>query len=203
MIFRPTSKWDRGIAIVGAESSGKSTLIERLHHLIPDVRVITGLSRRVMSESALDLQPATGLDLSRLMAFQNRISELRLELETEDNIPFIEDRSSVDSFAYALASCAREDDAQEWLHYYYEDNYLHALYFYHHFFVLPSGVFPVVEDGVRNSLKFNAQMMYYLITGILVAEGLPFNIITPSSIEDRTDEIIRLLYEMNFIEEKK
>lgn len=201
MIYRPTARWNRGIAIVGAESSGKSTLIKHLQYSIPNVRVITGLSRQVMSESSLSLQPATGLDLHSLIAFQNRISELRVQLESSENSPFIEDRSSIDSFAYALASCAREDDAQEWLHYYYEDNYLHALYFYHHFFVLPSGVFPIVEDGVRSPLKFNAQMMYYLITGILVAEGLPFNIITPSSIEDRASEIIRLLYEMNFIEE--
>lgn len=201
MTFKTTSNWSRGIAIVGAESSGKSTLIKQLQLHLPNIRIISGLSRRVMSESSLALQPATGLDLSQLMQFQNRISELRVELESEDASPFLEDRSSIDSFAYALASCAREDNAQEWLRYYYEDSYLHALYYYHHFFVLPSGVFPVVEDGVRSSLRFNAQMMHYLITGILVAEGLPFNIIASSSVRDRTEEILHFLYEMKFIEE--
>lgn len=201
MAYKPTATWQKGIAIVGAESSGKSTLIKQLHELIPGVRVISGLSRQVMSESSLELQPATGLNLMQLMEFQNRISELRIKLEMESPTPFIEDRSSIDSFAYALASCAREDDAQEWLSYYYEDNYLHALNIYHHFFALPSGVFPVVEDGIRNTLKFNAQMMYYLITGILVAEGLNFNIITSSSIKDRTSEVIKLLLEMGLIED--
>ena len=196
-MFRPTWKWEGGVALVGAESSGKSTLIKHLgaQLFVPCVGEIVRGTLKMMN---LDSPPAYGCDFKLTMEFQSMLQRRRVEEERRNKF-FIADRSSIDSFAYTLACCGRDPESQEWLKKFYAENIDYAREVYKLFIVVPTGRFPIVPDGIRNPNPFNALMMHSMILGLLVEHNLPHYVLQSVNIECRVKETLTVLQQRGLI----
>ncbi len=200
-MFEPTWRWSKGIAIIGAESSGKSTLISHVEQLV-EVPILKELVRTLMRKSGLASPPAYGCDFGVTCDFQGELQQVRNEAQAAVGGPFIEDRSTVDSYAYTLACCGKDPKSQEWLKTFTEECYLHAKQAYQLIILVPSGKLPVVPDGVRNPLPFNAMMMYYLILGILQDWEIVHYVLQTVDLNERTAEVLAILNQHNLIKGK-
>ena len=198
MIVKRTSIWTHGVALSGAESSGKSTLLEKVEPFL-DVPVSRGIVRGVLGSMGLSVPPSFGVDLQLARAFQEELQSRRESTERGFGGPFISDRTSLDSFAYTLAVCGRDAFSQEWLNLFHKQCIDYATQMYQFIFILPTGKFPLKEDGVRNTLPFNALMMHYLIEGITRESGIPYHVIQKVDLNERVDEVLATLKSFNFI----
>jgi nicotinamide riboside kinase len=197
-MLHPAWKWTKGIAIVGAESSGKSFLLQNLACEI-SVPIIKELVRTTMKDLALDSPPAYGCNFQLTQEFQAKLQEVREKKESVIGGPFFADRSSIDSYAYTLACCGRDPESQQWLEEFSKQSFIYADKMYQLFILVPSGKFPMTPDGVRNPLKFNAMLMHYLILGILIDLNLPHYVVESVDIDHRTSEVLDLLKAYNLL----
>jgi len=200
-MYRPTWRWTQGIAIVGAECSGKSTLLAKLEPLI-EAPVIRELVRTLIRESGLVTPPAFGSDYKVTKRFQEELHGIRVKAHLDAETPFLEDRSTIDSYAYSLAGCGRDPASQEWFEEFSVLCRKHARSFYNFVILVPSGKFAMESDGLRNPLPYNAMMMYYLIQGLLIDWEIPFHTLESVNIEDRVAESIEVLRQLNLISVK-
>jgi len=198
-MFIPTWKWEGGVALVGAESSGKSTLRHKLVNQL-QVPVVGEIVRGTLKTMELDVPPAYGCDFGLTAKFQATLQQER-EREESRHRCFLADRSSIDSYAYTLACCGRDPKSQEWLKGFQRESVEYARRRYKLFIVVPSGKFPVVPDGIRNPLTYNAMMMHYMILGLLSAHNLPHYILQSVNIDCRTAEVLDTLQQYELVEE--
>lgn len=198
-MYEPTWQWEGGVALVGAESSGKSTLRHKLiAHL--GVPIVGEIVRGTLKTMNLDTPPAYGCDFGLTSKFQATLQQERERAESKFRC-FLADRSSIDSYAYTLACCGRDPKSQEWLRDFQKESIEYARRRYKLFIFVPSGKFPVVPDGVRNPLQFNAMMMHYLILGLLVDHNLPYYVLQSVNIDNRVGEVLDVLKQSGLIEE--
>lgn len=199
MKFSPTSKWQKGIALIGAENTGKTTLIRELQQKIDNVSIITEYVRECLRELGLSRPPTFGSDTKLIQEFQHLVYTKRTFLETAAQGPFLADRTPIDSFLYSLSALSRDPGSQEWLDAVLKSAIDHLAKHYHYIFLLPHGALPMVDDGVRCTLRFNALMMHYLFVGFLQENLIPYHVVHSVPIPGRVAEILAVLERLGYI----
>ena len=192
-------KWLLGIAFTGSEGSGKTTLINALADIL-NVPKTVNFVRDAMKDMGLEKPPAFGTDKELTKTFQHWLLQKRAIHEKFLFSPFLADRSSIDMFSYTLSHLAREDDMQDFLDQYYKacTEYAKSMYEFH--FFIPSGRIPLIDDGLRNAQQFNARLMHYIMLGMLQDQAIPFHAIQSVSLDDRIEEVLRVMEDHGFIE---
>lgn len=197
-MFKPTWRWEGGIAFVGAESSGKSTLIKAVQNKISYCNVINELVRGTLKTMNLKTPPAYGCDFDLTAQFQSALQTTRQQVERKHRF-FVADRSSVDSLAYTLACCGRDPKSQSWMREFHEHNIAYAKEMYKFFFVVPTGKFPIVPDGVRNVNPYNAFMIHFIILGLLNEYNLPHHVVQSVDIDCRVQEVLEVMQQQGLV----
>ncbi len=192
-------KWKLGIGFSGAEGTGKTTLVKEVSRQL-EVPAVLGVVRDVLKGMGLATPPTFGTDADLALKFQKRLFEKKSMEEKFIQAPFLADRTSIDMFSYTLSSLGRESKSQDFLKQYYQACVDYARLMYHFHFFVPTGRFAIEDDGVRNTLQYNATMMHYIILGMLCDLHLPFHIIQSVDLQDRIDEVIWVLHTNDFIE---
>jgi len=198
--MKPSTTWNRGIAIIGAEGSGKTTLINALEKRI-EVPVMKEYVREVMRELGHS-SPVQCDDLGQMKAFQDALARKRRGLELSFQGAFLSDRSPVDSFLYALSGVARDLESQSWLKQYHSESLRHTIESYQLLILVPHGRIggEIAFDGVRSTLWFNALMMHYLFIGALPEFGVDHYTVRYTALEDRVEEVIYVLYQRGLLQ---
>jgi len=190
--------WQLGIGFSGAESSGKTTLVQALGDSL-NVPVVLGVVRDVVKEMNLTRPPAFGTDTALTLEFQKNLFQAKSLKEKFVQAPFLADRTMVDVFAYTLSVLGREASMQEFLKDYFAMCMDYNQNMYHFHFIVPTGKFDLVDDGLRNTLPYNAYMMHYMITGLIYDMSLPHHIIQSTKLEQRLDEVTWVMYNNGFL----
>lgn len=198
MKLAPTSKWQKGIALIGAENTGKTTLVRELQRRI-DVPIIAEYVRECLRELGLSRPPTFGSDATLIQKFQSLVYTKRCLLEASARGPFLADRTPIDSFLYSLSALARDPSSQEWLDAILKSSIDHLAQHYHFIFLLPHGVLPMIDDGVRCTLWFNALMMHYLFVGFLQENSIPHHVIRSATLSERVSEIVNVLESLEYV----
>jgi nicotinamide riboside kinase len=191
-------KWLLGIAFTGSEGSGKTTLINALADILQVPKTVNFV-RSAMKDMGLEKPPAFGTDKELTKAFQHWLLNKRAVHEKFLLSPFLADRSSIDMFAYTLSHLAREDDMQDFLNQYCQACVEYAKSMYEFHFFIPSGRIPLIDDGLRNAQQFNARLMHYIMLGMLQDQAIPFHTIQSISLDDRIEEVLRVMRDNGFI----
>ncbi len=173
------------IAISGSAGVGKTTLARR---------VAGRLGYPCLAEGMREYLERTGADLHTLghhgvRDLVLRLWEERREAEARATGGFVADRSSVDYAAFWLyyRFPTPEDDTAErfaeWL----------APGRYDHHFLLPWGVLPLVDDGVRTTDRWTQLHVQLLIEGLQRTTTPTAVLVVATGLEERVDEVLRRL----------
>ena len=192
------ANWLLGIAFTGSEGSGKTTLINALADLLQVPKTVNFV-RDALKDMGLTTPPAFDTDKELTKTFQHWLLQKRSIHEKFIFSPFLADRSSIDMFAYTLSHLAREDDMQDFLDSYLKDCVAYAKDMYEFHFFIPSGRIPLVNDGLRNTQRYNARLMHYIMLGMLQDQAIPFHTIQSLALGDRIDEVLGVMREHGFI----
>lgn len=122
---------------------------------------------------------------------------LAQKIDQETSTPsFIADRTTIDNMAYALYWHGRVDGIDDWLSDYIVKCIEHANKAYNIILVLPWGVVPPEDDGVRSQKPFYQYTIQMLIEGIISNHPeihSKTRIIRAWSVEDRIEEVMNYL----------
>lgn len=182
------------IAVSGAQGCGKSTILQQLEGLgYPVIQRKT--SRSILTDWGKTLDEINDdPELSKL--FQDEILERKLQDEMEavasDQIVFGE-RTYMDLFVYALINLGKFNEHSEWLDNYYQ-KCVAAQNTYAKVFYVKSGLFTVVDDGVRGANRHYSRLID------LVMEDYTLNSIARDRIH--TVDVVNLADRVCFITEK-
>lgn len=151
------------VAISGAQGSGKSTILAELEARgYPVVQRKT--SRSILSDWSKTLDEIND-DPLLSMKFQDEILARKIADEQaaveHDHLHFTE-RTYMDLFVYTLVNLGKFNAYSSWLDEYYEQC-VEAQRSYSKIFYLRSGMFNVVDDGVRGSNGHYSNMVDLLL----------------------------------------
>ncbi len=150
------------IAITGAQGVGKTTLVKQINKDFPDFKILPEAAR-LAKEAGYNLdQTATKETEMWLIAKQ-------IELENEEG-KWVADRCAIDALAYIHYLFPEEADLIEFATKTLVPNFnKYDLVLY-----LPSGEFPIEDDGVRTTdIKFQEDIDRY-VRDILEKHKIPF-----------------------------
>ncbi|HHS50738.1 MAG TPA: hypothetical protein ENN07_06435 [candidate division Zixibacteria bacterium] len=177
------------IALIGASSTGKSSLAERLSREL-SLPLIREQARVVLAELGKTLAELRADDMA-IVSFQNRVLDYQIasELECADT-GFISDRSVFDNLTLFLRHCPLTPHGVET----YTNRVLaHFRKFpYDYLIYLRPGEFPVANDGVRTADPFYQAQVDGMILAILRLFSVPFHEVH-GDIDQRVREVRRLV----------
>lgn len=147
------------VTVSGAQGCGKSTVLTQLEGMgYPVIQRKT--SRSILSDWGKTLDEINDdPELSKL--FQDEILERKIQDEMEavasDQVYFTE-RTYMDLFVYALINLGKFNEHSDWLDSYYQKCFA-AQSTYSKVFYIKSGLFTVVNDGVRGSNRHYSRLI--------------------------------------------
>lgn len=187
------------IAASGAHATGKSVTLDAIaarkvkNFIVDDFKI----SRTVLAKRGQTLEEATATsELTKsyqtdvLKAAHSQLEFIKFCLAGDPIV--IVDRSVADIFAYTRLWCERNNIEKEWL-VEFKAKCVKMLSMYDKIFVFPIGVFPFVDDGIR--AKHDTQEKIHLYTHEFLYDhfGDKSYPVTTVEIEDRADQIIRII----------
>ncbi|MFA6520151.1 MAG: ATP-binding protein [Candidatus Paceibacterota bacterium] len=168
------------IAIVGAQGVGKTTLATQINKHYPDFKILPEAARLAKEAGyALDETATTETELW-LIAKQ-------IELETRDN-KWVADRCAIDLLAYIHHLFSEEESLIE----YATKTLVPRFNDYNLVVYLPSGQFPIEDDGLRMTDEKFQQDIDKKIRDILEKHKIPHVQIIGSP-EERLEKVKSLL----------
>jgi len=183
-------------AIAGSQGSGKSTLIKSLKDEHQYKAIKRNTSRSILSDWKLTLTQINN-NPEYFKKFQMEISKRKEQdeatAETSPNV-WLTERTYFDSMAYSVASLGTYPDCSKWLDEYFIDC-LHKMKVYNHVFYLVGGLFPIQEDGVRNTNKQFSMMIDSYLLKLLTSycDHTKLTIIDASNIYYRTQIVHNII----------
>lgn len=166
------------IAIIGSQSTGKSTLGNQLSENM-NIRLITELARK------WDIEKATQTEL---IDIQKELLNLQIEEERKHE-QFISDRSTIDNLAYWIHNVSPIVDREE--NGLYVKTALGNVKNYSHIFLLTPEFYPV-DDGFRNTNIIYQLQIAEVINTILRLYNIPHHRLS-GSVENRVQKAIEIL----------
>jgi nicotinamide riboside kinase len=173
------------IAFCGAGGTGKTTTATKLAEIMPEYRLLTGVSRSVFKAKGVEreadqhaMNDAQRWDLQK--AIQEKYLSTYDELEGQ---PIISDRSHLDQTAYALQYCstAMADDDLNWI----EQAVLKSFKHIRKLFYFPLTTFAGQDDGMREQRNGPRVQFDTLLRGLLEKYDVPFHTVPVMSVEER------------------
>ncbi|MCK5833759.1 ATP-binding protein [bacterium] len=159
------------IALIGASSTGKSTLATKLARELK-LPLIREQARVVLAELGRTLQEIRARN-EDILQFQNRVLEYQIasELECADS-GFVSDRSVFDNLTLYLRHCPITPEGIE----FYRKNVIshYKSFPYDYLIFLRPGEFPVSDDGVRTPDPFYQAQVDGMILAILKLFSVPY-----------------------------
>lgn len=143
-------------AVSGTQGSGKSTTLNILKQQGYNV-VERKTSRSILSDWNVTLNDVNS-NVELTMKFQDEITRRKVEDEiklAESSEIWFTERTHTDLFVYTLVSIGKYNECSNWLDWYYNICASHNL-LYTCNYCLPTGVFPIENDGVRGINKHYA-----------------------------------------------
>jgi nicotinamide riboside kinase len=179
------------IALVGASSTGKSTLASLLSRKY-SMPLIREQARVVLAEMGMTLSEIR-VDPELIIRFQNTVLEYQIasELECADS-GFISDRSVFDNLTLYLRHCPLTPERIDYYRGTILDHY--SEYPYDYLIFLRPGEFPVKDDGVRTPDPFYQAQVDGMILTILRLFSVPY-VEVHGSVPQRLREIEEILAE--------
>ena len=190
----PKVKLNKRIGLTGAGGTGKTTLAKALAEKY-DIPYVSEGVRTYMKEN--NISHLRELDSKGPKKLQDVVLARKMLLELS-NESFIADRTSIDTAAYCLRWCSRDDELQEWVKGYVDACLRYASLFYDIIVFVPTGVFPLEDDGVRSSkpaYQFEVQTLMWGLVGQMEEKhknGPELHLLKRSSVEDRVKEVADL-----------
>ncbi len=159
------------IALIGASSTGKSTLAARLAKEL-SLPLIREQARVVLAEFGKTLKEIRAVE-SEILTFQRRVLEYQIasELECKDT-GFVSDRSVFDNLTLYLRHCPLSPEDID----YYRESVLnhYRRYPYDILVFLRPGEFPMVADGTRTPDPYYQSQVDGMIFTILKLFSVPY-----------------------------
>lgn len=166
------------IAIIGSQSTGKSTLGNQLSKKM-NIPLIKELARK------WDIEKATQTELIHI---QKELLKLQIHEESR-NGQFISDRSTIDNLSYWLHNVSPIVDKEE--NTLYIKTALDNVKNYSHIFLLAPEFYPV-DDGFRNTNIIYQLQIAEVINTILRLYNIPHHRLS-GSVENRVQKAIEIL----------
>lgn len=179
--------------ISGAQGSGKSTVLKELEKLNYNV-IERKTARSVLSEMDTTL-PEIYANLDLHCEYQDKLLQRKMDDEREaiaSNDVWFTERSYADLLGYAIQNIAKDPAYSDWL-IDYDARCKAAQRNYEAVFYIRSGMFDVVDDGVRNA-STHFSIMMDMIIGEKSLEWMcddvtMVNAITTDNLQSRIDQI--------------
>ena len=166
------------IAIIGSQSTGKSTIGNQLSENM-NIRLITELARK------WDIEKATQTELIHI---QKELLKLQIQ-EENHNGQFISDRSTIDNLSYWLHNVSPIVDKEE--NAIYIKTALDNAKNYSHIFLLTPEFYPV-DDNFRNTNIIYQLQIAEIINTILRLYNIPHYRLT-GTVENRVQNAMEIL----------
>jgi nicotinamide riboside kinase len=183
------------IGIVGAQGTGKTTLLEALRPKLPDYKFIPEVARTIMKRMGLiDLHSLKNLGPGYGLKFQ--LSCLIEQLSSEDSAGenFVSDRSVLDSWVYCKYRFFEGISFNFWE--LYETCVLRQTKLYDLIVYTPLE-FPPVSDGVRSSNQSYQRQIDTLIQGA-ISRFNPRNVVeVTGAVDARVQQVISKILEIS------
>lgn len=183
------------IAFAGSAGIGKTTLLKSVNEYLQYPVVSEGVRSYIEEHKITDFHK---LNDKQLMKFQLEILNRKRAVEpTYDR--FIADRTSLDNMAYALYYLSNKEEYQRGLMDYATDCTIHAVQTYDVIFVLPYGMFPIEDDGIRKPMPAHQLMIHMLIEhAVALGQGQSFHVhqVQEDTVENRTMEVLNVVDRM-------
>lgn len=180
-------------AVSGAQGCGKSTILAELEAKGYPV-VARKTSRSIMAEWGMTLDEINN-DVGLSMKFQREIIERKFQDEQDairdDKIWFTE-RTYMDLFVYALINLGKHNEHSVWLDAYY-DRCIEFQQSYAGVFYVKSGLFTVVDDGVRGANKHYSRLVDLILEDYTMnsVPSYDLTVINTASLDSRIQQIER------------
>lgn len=184
------------IAISGSQSTGKSTLIQRLNNL-GFYTVERKTSRSILSEWGITLNEINN-NRALTLDFQQEIIKRKVLDEQEafesDEI-YITERSFADLFSYFLLSSGFDNSASDFINNYY-GKCVRLQNIYEHVFYLNSGLFNLEMDDVRGNNEHYANLVDHTMLRYTkqITDPDKLTIIDTANMDDRITTITDWIY---------
>lgn len=175
------------IALSGSGGTGKTTLANSVSKRL-GIPAIPEFAREVAAEMGIpEIRQMTS---EQSYEFQNRILQRKIDEEAKHET-FIADRSTADNIAYYLRWCARDNDDSKNAE--YVSKCIGHLDTYDLVMILPWQGIPLEDDGFRSARLYYQYGIHCLIVGILKDNGVDYQTMPFSSMEDRINYLGDLL----------
>lgn len=176
------------IAIIGAQGTGKTTLLGGLAPRLPGLAVIPEQATEIINEWGLHPR---NLDVAGRVRFQEEILRRTVDRERAFRATgFIADRSVVDNVAYAQKLPNYGELLLRVVAHLADNPYTHV------FFVKKA--FPLVGDGIRSTDVEYQEEIERRVAGLLADLRVPHCIVRSSGRESRVDEVLSALGATSF-----
>jgi nicotinamide riboside kinase len=174
------------IAFAGSGGTGKTTTLKEVNKTLKLPVIKEGVREYLEEHNIKHLRELSGEDTFKMqLAFldQKEVSESQKE--------FIADRTTIDSFIYALYWLGRNDKFETSLMHYMKRCMQHAAKSYDVIFVFPFGIFPVEDDGIRSKKPMYQLQIQMMIERMLTQLEVPVHYIQEPSVQGRVQEILK------------
>ena len=178
------------VAISGSAGTGKSLLAKQLSFELGSPLIPEGIREYLLEHNLKDFK---GMSPRETMGMQWFILNRKIEEEKKLN-SFVADRCTADNVAYALRWCGREiqDVPKAQMKHYINEAKEHCK-LYDAIFILPGGIIPLENDGVRSSNENYHYEMECMIMGLLHKWDIPFYVVESISLNERMDDCMNVI----------
>lgn len=167
------------IALAGSGGTGKTTLSNAVGERF-GIPVISEFARETAAE--MGVAEIRQMTPEQSYEFQSRIFQKKIEEELKHK-SFVADRSTADNIAYYLRWCARDNDDSK--NAVYIEKCIKHLKVYDLVMILPWQGIPLEDDGFRSVRLYYQYGIHCLIVGILKDNGIEYQTMPFTNMEDR------------------
>jgi len=179
------------LAVGGAQGSGKSTTLRRLTEQYGIKCVERKTSRSILADWGVTLSEVNNVP-ELTMRFQDEILERKYqdEVQFEDSDEWVaSERSFYDLIAYSVVALGKDNKYSDWLDDYVNRCLSHQR-IYEKLFYIKSGMFGVVNDGVRSINQHYSKLVdSYMLTLYKDDTHLATEFINTISLDARVEQI--------------
>lgn len=169
------------VVIIGAQGVGKTTLAEQINTNYPDFKILPEAAR---------LAKAAGHNLDENTTVETELWLINKQLELESTEPkWVADRCGIDLLAYIHHLFPKEESLIEFA----TTTLVPKFSAYDLVLYLPSGQFPIEDDGLRSTDAGFQEAIDERIRDLLEKHKIPFVRIV-GSLEERLAEVKNLLH---------